>query len=135
MTALDILYVDDDPDIRTIVELALSLDPEISTRIAATGEEALAIVAAGRRPDVALLDVMMPGIDGLVLMDRMHALPGAAGVPVIFVTARARQADAETYRARGAIGVIVKPFDPITLVGEIRGIVAAASNGGEHRLR
>jgi len=120
MTSLSVLYVDDDADIRTIVSLALSLDPTITLRVATSGAEALDVVAAGFVPDVAVLDVMMPGMDGLTLLDRLHALPVAAKVPVIFMTAQARQADIAAYQARGAIGVIVKPFDPIRLAACVR---------------
>lgn len=125
MSTFDILYVDDDPDIRTIVEMALGLDPGVAVQVAASGEEALALAGKGAPPDVALLDVMMPGMDGPTLMDRLHDQPHNRDVPVIFMTARARRADVDAYRDRGAIGVIVKPFDPIRLVAEIRALVEA----------
>ena len=123
MTALSILYVDDDPDIRTIVALALSIDPEITVRLAASAAEALAALAQGIPPDVALLDVMMPDMDGAALVERLRATPATATLPVVFVTARARAADIRRYREQGAIGVIPKPFDPVTLAREIRALV------------
>jgi CheY-like chemotaxis protein len=123
---LSVLYVDDDPDIRHIVALSLSLDPLIEARFAGSGEEALAMLATGPRPDVAVLDVMMPEMDGLTLLERMRATPATATIPVLFMTARAREADVAAYIARGAMGVIVKPFDPLSLAAAIRERMAAA---------
>ena len=120
MQPLRILYVDDDPDIRHIVALSLSLDPLIEARFAASGEEALAMLKSAALPDVAVLDVMMPEMGGLELLDRLRADPATADLPVLFMTARAREADVATYRARGARGVIVKPFDPLSLGAAIR---------------
>lgn len=126
MRELSVLYVDDDPDIRHIVALSLSLDPLIEARFAGSGEEALAMLATGPRPDVAVLDVMMPEMDGLTLLERMRATPATATIPVLFMTARAREADVAAYIARGAMGVIVKPFDPLSLAAAIRERMAAA---------
>ena len=126
MRELSVLYVDDDPDIRHIVALSLSLDPLIEARFAGSGEEALAMLATGPRPDVAVLDVMMPEMDGLTLLERMRATPATATIPVLFMTARAREADVTAYIARGAMGVIVKPFDPLSLAAAIRERMAAA---------
>ncbi|MEH3035890.1 MAG: response regulator [Sphingomonas adhaesiva] len=123
MKRLVLLYVDDDDDIRTVVTMALSLDPDIALRAAASGEEALTAVAAGFRPDAVVLDVMMPGMDGPALLERLRRLPPTAATPVIFMTARGRQADIDFYRARGAAGVIVKPFDPITLAQRVRALL------------
>lgn len=120
MTPLSVLYVDDDPDIRTIVSMALSLDPGISLRTAGSAADALAMLADGEAPDVALLDVMMPGTDGPTLLDRLRAQEATRGVPVIFLTASGREADIARYRERGAIGVILKPFDPLTLAADLR---------------
>lgn len=125
MRALRLLYVDDDADIRTIVRMALSLDPAITLTEASSGAEALAIVAGGLVPDVAVVDVMMPGMSGPALMEALHARPATAGLPVIVMTAKARAADVATYRARGAVGVISKPFDPLTLGRRIRELIGA----------
>lgn len=124
MKPLSILFVDDDDDIREIVVLALSLDPAVTLRAMASAREALNMLAAGYRPDVALLDVMMPGMDGPTLLDQLGRLPATANIPVIFMTAKARQADVALYRARGATGVMTKPFDPMTLAADIRAVLA-----------
>jgi two-component system, OmpR family, response regulator len=126
VTPLDILYVDDDADIRHIVTLALSLDRAIRLRVAASGEAALALLDGGEIPDVALLDVMMPGMTGPELHDRLRARADTAALPVIFMTAKASDGDRASYRTRGAIGTITKPFDPMRLAGEVRALVAGS---------
>ena len=122
---LEILYVDDEPDIRTIAVMALELEDGISVRTAASGPEALALVASGNlRPDVVLLDVMMPGMDGPQLLAELRKVQGFEAIPVIFMTAKARGDDVARYRELGAIGVVSKPFDPMTLAGQVRALLA-----------
>ena len=127
---LAILCIDDDPDIRTIAIMALALDPGITVRGAASGAEAVALLRRdGWRPDAIMLDVMMPAMDGPATLAAIRALDGYDDVPVIFMTARARQADLDAYRALGADGVIVKPFDPLRLAEDVHALVA----GGRRR--
>lgn len=123
MTPFDILYIDDDADIRVIVAMSLRLDPAITVRIARSGREGLEMLATGPRPDVVLLDVMMPGLDGPKVLDLIRADPTTATLPVIFITAKARPNDVASYRARGANDVILKPFDPIHLAADVRAIM------------
>ena len=121
---LSIFYVDDDDDIRHIVKLSLALDPLIELRAFARSEEAL--WAAQRepwQPDVVLLDVMMPGLDGPSLMQKLRTLPHFETRPFVFLTARARLPDIADYKGLGAADVILKPFDPIALAGQLRDIV------------
>jgi CheY-like chemotaxis protein len=120
MTA-KLLYVDDDPDIRAIVALALELDGHYAVTLAASGPEAIDLVAEGLEPDTIVLDMMMPGMDGLAVMERLRAIV-PEGLPILFMTAKGRQADVASYRAQGARGVIVKPFDPLLLGAQIRDI-------------
>lgn len=129
---LKVIYVDDEPDIRTIVEMALSLDPGLEVRIASTGREALDIVTGGFSPDIALLDLMMPEMSGLDVLSHLRAMPQYAALPILFVTASARQADVDRYLSQGADGVIVKPFDPLALAAKVREHHAriTASRGG-----
>lgn len=125
---LTVLYVDDDPDIRSIATMSLQLDPAISVHAAASGEEALALLAtADWRPDAILLDVMMPGIDGVALAAAIRQMPGLDGTPLLFMTARARESDIARYRSIGAVSVITKPFDPLRLAEEIRKVAPARS--------
>lgn len=127
---LKVIYVDDEEDIRTIVEMALSLDPGMDVRIAASGRRAIEILAGGFSPNIALLDMMMPEMSGQDLLARLRAMPELADLPVVFITASARQADIDRYLNEGADDVITKPFDPLSLAARVREIharVAGAS--------
>ncbi len=117
---LKVIYIDDEPDIRTIVEMALALDPALDVRIAASGREGLDIIAAGFTPDIALLDMMMPEMSGKDVLGHLRAMPQFSRLPILFVTASARQADVEHYLSEGADGVIIKPFDPLALARIVR---------------
>ncbi len=116
-----VLCVEDDPDIRGLVELALRTVAGLEVYGCASGAEALE-QAPRLRPDVVLLDVMMPEMDGIETFRRLQASSATADVPVIFMTARVQQGEVERYRTLGARGVIAKPFDPMTLGDEIRRI-------------
>jgi two-component system OmpR family response regulator len=119
MMPLRVLHVDDEPDIREVVEISLGLDPELSTRNCASGQEALG-VAAEWAPHIILLDVMMPVMDGATTLARLRENPLTAGIPVVFMTARAQSRELDLFRSLGAIGVIPKPFDPMTLAASVR---------------
>ncbi len=117
-----VLYVDDEPDIREIAEIALGLDPNIEVRLAASGDEALSLLSSWV-PDVALLDVMMPGMDGPQLLLHIRDDVRLAALPVIFITARAQRSDLQSFSILDAVGVIAKPFDPMTLAAQVRALV------------
>lgn len=118
-----ILLIDDEPDIRAVAELSLEQVGGFSLDSAASGEEGLERARA-QRPDLVLLDMMMPGLDGLETLALFRADPEIAGIPVIFMTARSQPAELEEYLAAGALGVILKPFDPMELPNEIRKLTA-----------
>ena len=118
-----VLYVDDEPDIREIAELALGLDPEFDVRTAASGAEAIAI-AREWRPEIILLDVMMPGMDGPETLSQLRGHPETLHTPVAFVTARAQRNEIQNFATLDAVGVIAKPFDPITLPVQVRKLMA-----------
>lgn len=119
MTALRILHVDDEPDIREVVELSLTLDPAFTVRSCASGKDALA-AAAEWTPDLILCDVMMPVMDGPATLARLREAPETAHIPVVFMTARAQPRELEHFKSLGAMGVIPKPFDPMTLAASVR---------------
>lgn len=124
---LSVFYVDDDDDIRHIVTLSLALDPLIELRAFASGEDALSVAERETwQPDIVLLDVMMPGMDGPSLMQRLRALPHFGTLPFVFLTARARLGDIEDYKALGAADVILKPFDPLALAKQLHKISRTA---------
>jgi CheY-like chemotaxis protein len=119
MMSFRVLHVEDEPDIREVVEVALSLDPDFETRSCCSGQEALTL-AVDWAPDIILLDVMMPVMDGPATLLHLRENAKTAGIPVVFVTARAQSRELDLFRALGAIGVIPKPFDPMTLAASVR---------------
>jgi DNA-binding response OmpR family regulator len=117
------LCVDDDKDICEIVRVALSVIAGLDVDTVHTGESAIDF-ARRRPPDLVLMDTMMPGLDGPSTLLRMRETPGIADVPVIFLTARVMPAEVAAMFSMGAIGVIAKPFDPVTLGSDISAIWA-----------
>jgi len=113
-----LLYVDDEPDIRQIVQMALGLAPGLSIHTGDSGEHALSL-ARTLHPDLVLLDVMMPGLDGPGTLTRMRSEPGLAPIPVVFMTAKAMPQEVARFRELGAAGVIAKPFDPMKLAQQV----------------
>ena len=119
MTPLKVLYVDDDADICEVATLALELDPGIEVRTEASGASGLA-TAARWRPDAILLDVMMPLMDGPTTLVHLRSDALTCDIPVVFITARAQSREIDEFIKLGARDVITKPFDPMTLAGELR---------------
>jgi CheY-like chemotaxis protein len=118
-----VLMVDDEPYVRRVAELSLSRVGKWTVILAASGPEALA-VAAREEPDLILLDVMMPGMDGPTALSALQALPATASIPVVFMTAKVQEREIERYLELGAAGVVCKPFDPMALPDHIRRIVS-----------
>jgi CheY-like chemotaxis protein len=113
-----VLYVDDEPDIREIVQMALGLEPTLSVNTAESGMRALESMQANR-PDLVLLDVMMPDMDGPTTLQQMRSQPKLQSIPVIFMTAKAMPQEVARFRALGAAAVIAKPFDPMLLAEHV----------------
>lgn len=107
------MVCDDDPSVRSLLEVTLAFDHEVV--IATNGQEALDLLAAGAEIDILLLDVMMPVKDGLTTLTELRADPATAELPVIMLTAKAQDADAQAGRAAGANEYMTKPFDPLEL--------------------
>ncbi len=120
-----VLMVDDDADIRLIGKVSLSGVGRWQVVLASSGAEALSL-AAGEKPDVILLDVMMPLMDGPATLARLKESPETREIPVIFMTAKVLTDEVAGYLKMGAAGVIKKPFDPMTLPNEIREVLARA---------
>lgn len=123
-----ILYVEDEPDIQAVARVALELLGGFQVGICANGQEALATVPVFG-PDLILLDVMMPGMDGPTTLARLRADPASAAIPVIFLTAKVQPEEVLHYQGLGALDVIAKPFDPMTLAAQVRRIWSAAHGG------
>ena len=113
-----IVHVDDDPDIREISRIALELVGGLEVVQFASGQEVLAGAVAAQ-PDVFLLDVMMPGMNGEETLKHLREMPEFATTPAIFMTAKAQHSDIDKLKAAGALDVIVKPFDPMQLAADI----------------
>jgi CheY-like chemotaxis protein len=119
MTGIRILVVDDEPDIREVVDVSLGLDREFTMRACASGADAL-VMAAEWSPTLILLDVMMPLMDGPATLANLRKNPRTAQIPVVFLTARTQTDEIEQYISLGAQGVLSKPFNPMTLAASVR---------------
>lgn len=117
-----VLLVDDEPDIRMIAAISLERLGGWEVVAVGSGREAL-LEARARPPDLILLDVMMPDMDGTMTYRELKQQPETAGIPVIFLTAKVQPQEVARYIELGASGVIRKPFDPLTLPEKIRAIV------------
>lgn len=120
-----VLLVDDEPDLRKIGALSLKMVGRWEVVVAASGAEAIALLSE-ENPDLIILDVMMPGMDGVATFRALRGPPTLSRIPVIFMTAKTQKQEIDGYLALGAAGVITKPFDPMTLPQEVERIVAGA---------
>ncbi len=122
-----ILVADDDVDIRELVEFKLST---MGHDIVAVGDGAAAVDACrAEKPDLAVLDVMMPGVSGLDAIREIRSDPSLADLPVILLTARAQESDVETGFDSGADDYITKPFSPRELASRVEALLTKASTG------
>jgi len=117
-----ILIIDDDADIRSIARLSLSRLGGMDVVEAASGAEGVR-KAQDDKPDVILLDMMMPAMDGSATLAALRANAATASTPVIFLTAKAMRTEIDRLKTLGAAGVLIKPFDPSTLPGDVRALV------------
>jgi CheY-like chemotaxis protein len=118
---MKILVVDDDNDILTVAECALAIDGSVTAKCLSTGKNIIKEIESFN-PDVVLLDVMMPELDGLAVLKIIRETESIKATPVILFTAKSVQNDAEFYKAKGAQGIIPKPFNPISLAAEVKQI-------------
>lgn len=123
--ALRILLIEDDPDIQKMVQLSLKYQGGHQVSVASGGQEGLE-KARVEQPDLILLDVMMPEMDGYETCKRLKETPETKGIPVVFLSARAQQTEIQKGRDLGAIGYLVKPFDPMTLSSELEALLRSA---------
>ncbi len=118
MATRHILIVDDEERIREVVQVCLVKLAKWEATSAASGAEAIQ-AAAVEQPDAILLDVSMPGMNGVETFQQLQANPQTQAIPVIFLTAKVQPAEQAEYKQLGAAGLIVKPFDPVQLAKEI----------------
>ncbi|MCZ4345401.1 response regulator [Devosia neptuniae] len=113
-----VLYVDDEPDIRVVAVMCLQLNDNFEVQECASGMDALQ-VARDWQPDLVLLDVMMPEMDGPMTRIALRDDPATAHIPVVFVTARTQPSEVERLLELDVTGVIAKPFDPMSLAEQV----------------
>lgn len=120
--SLRALLVEDDEDIRAVGRVALSVVAGWEVHTAVDGFAALEL-APQVLPDVILMDMMMPGMDGVACFQRMQEVPEIAHIPIVFLTAKVQRGEVEKYTALGAAGVIHKPFDPMSLASDVLALI------------
>ena len=120
---MKVLLVDDDTNIRMVAVMGLEDELDWEIQEACSGQEAIQL-ASTQKPDLILLDMMMPGMDGISTFGKLRELDTVKDTPIIFMTAKVQPEEIESYKILGAQGVIIKPFDPITLAQEIQDILA-----------
>ncbi|MBI3934878.1 MAG: response regulator [Acidobacteria bacterium] len=117
-----ILLAEDEEDIRKVAQISLEFRGGWEVSLATDGEDCLA-KAAQDRPDLILLDCMMPKLDGYETCRRLKQDPVLRQIPVIFLTAKAQESEVRKGLALGAVGYLIKPFNPMSLAAEIREIL------------
>ena len=118
-----ICYVEDDEDIQRIVRMSLERIGKMTVEVVTDPMVALGAITSFK-PDLVMLDWMMPGMDGPTLFRKMKQLPEVSALPVVFITAKATQRDMDELVALGAAGTISKPFSPKDLPDQLRAIWA-----------
>lgn len=116
-----ILYVEDEPDIQMVARLALETVGGFTLETCSSGGEALEKIAAFQ-PQLILLDVMMPGMDGPTTLGKIRELAQFSTTPVIFMTAKVQPSEVAGYKQIGAVDVIPKPFDPMMLAKQVQAV-------------
>ncbi len=128
MALTRVLLVEDDADIQTVVRLSLKMRGVTDVQVVENGEECLARLRAFR-PEVILLDVMMPKLDGYETCRRLKDNPATQAIPVIFLTAKTQQYEIEKGMGIGAAGYLTKPFDPMKLYEQIVELLGQSKKG------
>jgi CheY-like chemotaxis protein len=123
-----VLYVEDDVHVRTTAKLVLEVIGNIIVRDCGSGRDAL-VVARDFTPDLIVLDVMMPELDGVSTLAMLRRMPHLAQVPALFVTGLTAPEDIARYMDAGAIGVIPKPLVPLRLAGQLHALWAERVSG------
>ena len=116
-----VFYVEDDEDVQRIVRLSLEKIGKLTVEVVSDPMVAIDRMIAFK-PDLAMLDWMMPGMDGPALLRKMREVPQTQAIPVVFITAKASQRELEELKKLGAVGTISKPFNPKDLPEQLRTI-------------
>ena len=119
---MKVLVVDDEEDVRYVARMSLGRVGNMTVLEAASGEEAIAR-ARDEQPDLILLDMMLPGMNGAMIFAALREQEETRAIPVVFLTARASPDEMARLTMLGARGVVLKPFDPMTLARDIRALL------------
>jgi CheY-like chemotaxis protein len=125
-----VLVIDDEEDMRVLARFALEQDARFAVSTAASGREGLEL-ARLTRPDVILLDWMMPGMDGPQTLRSLKADAAVSDIPVIFLTGVAHDRSPTDFIALGAHGALAKPFNPMTLASELSALLSASRESAD----
>ena len=120
---MKVLIIDDEDDVRSIASMSLGMVGQMDVVEASSGGEGIA-AAQREQPDVILLDMMMPDMDGLATIRLLKSSTETSSIPVIFLTAKAMTSEIETLKRAGALGVITKPFNPMMLTRDVQELLA-----------
>lgn len=118
MTTKRILIIDDEADIREATQLCLEITGQWEVLKASNGQEGIAI-AESEKPDAILLDMMMPGMDGLTILQRLQDNAETQEIPIIILTAKAQSREQRHFGQLKVASVITKPYDPLTISDQI----------------
>ena len=116
-----VLCVEDEPDIRLVAQIALETVGRLEVSLCPSGLDAVA-TALQVQPDLVVLDVMMPGMDGPGTLQALRDEPRTANIPIVFMTAKVQPSEVAHLKSLGALDVIAKPFDPMLLAAQLRAI-------------
>lgn len=116
-----ILHVEDEPDIRAITKMSLEKIGKLTVESCESGQIALERVNSFS-PDLVLLDAMMPDMDGPEVLKQLRAREDTKDIPIVFMTAKVQASEIDGYKTLGALDVIAKPFDPISLHQQLKDI-------------
>lgn len=121
MKNLKILYAEDEADVQTIVEISVWSTSKHEIKTCSNGKLLLECVEE-YNPDLILLDIMMPEMDGPTTFKNLQSNPKTKDIPVVFMTAKAQSHEIEMFKQTGVVGIITKPFEPLTLCKDIEKI-------------
>lgn len=122
MTNKNILLIDDEETIQEVVQVGIAIEAGWQVAIASSGREGINL-AKDRQPDVILLDVMMPNMDGIDTLSQLKSNEKTNTIPVIFLTAKAQAEEKKQFQNLGVVDVITKPFNSMTLASQIAKIL------------
>lgn len=117
----NIMHIEDDPSIQQVAKIALEAVGGFTVHSCSSGKQALADFA-NVQPQLILLDVMMPGMDGPTTLQQLKQQFDLSAIPIVFMTAKVQSSEIASYKALGAVEVVVKPFDPMTLSSQLEQI-------------